>query len=481
MLRFLNPTAVLKARKPSQLELVVDRLAPKMSRAIQEAAFAAQGRIDLDVLAANIETGRVSRTIEQLNMQTFVAEDLSAAMDFLVEANEAGRNLGTKRLRKSDDSDKESKAVLDQLRDPSIANPRLRGQKELSAEQQAHVRALDAAIRNNPSAKDEQVVYRAINRNILTDGHKSGLVSGGKVKPGAVFTDEGFISTSTSRASVNNPGYVAPSDRAVLHIKVPAGAPRLEPSSFVAGNEKATELAAWEREILLPRGSKFRIDRVDGRDIYVTMIDTPTGLPQVSSTAPLGIDFKTANPKALLAAERQAATLLSSVNSETKQTVRDLIARAYRDKISPRDTARLIRDVVGLNDRQSTALFNYRAGLVEDGRAADQIERMTAKYGDRLLRQRADTIAQTEIHRASAEGQHELWREGVREGRINPNTARRIWIANSGACEWCSAMETINAEGVPIDGQFETPDGDMIDGPEESHVGCRCSTGLETE
>ena len=195
---------------------------------------------------------------------------------------------------------------------------------------------------------------------------------------------------------------------------------------------------------------------------------------------PVSLDFKTTNPKALAAAQRQAADLLTAVNVETKQTVRDLIARAYREQITSRDTARMIRDVVGLNDRQATALFNYRAGLVEDGRAADQVERMTARYGDRLLRQRADTIAQTEIHRASAEGQHELWREGVREGRIGAN-ARRIWIANTGACEWCEAIESINADGVPIDGQFETPDGDMIDGPEESHINCRCSSGLETE
>lgn len=46
-------------------------------------------------------------------------------------------------------------------------------------------------------------------------------------------------------------------------------------------------------------------------------------------------------------------------------------------------------------------------------------------------------------------------------------------------CEWCSDMADINADGVGIDEQFETPDGDMIDGPEDSHPACRCSTGLE--
>lgn len=208
----------------------------------------------------------------------------------------------------------------------------------------------------------------------------------------------------------------------------------------------------------------------------VTWSWEPKPQPRVSTA----IDLKTANPKAILAAERQAAELLTSVNLETKQTVRELIARSYREGINSRNTARMIRDVVGLNDRQATALFNYRAGLVEDGLSESRVEALTERYGNKLLRQRAETIAQTEIHRASAEGQHELWREAVREGRLGADT-KRIWIANAGACPWCETMELLNADGVPIDGQFVTPDGDSIDGPEDSHVGCRCSTGLEFE
>jgi hypothetical protein len=48
-------------------------------------------------------------------------------------------------------------------------------------------------------------------------------------------------------------------------------------------------------------------------------------------------------------------------------------------------------------------------------------------------------------------------------------------------CDYCLGIEEMNADGVEVDGQFETPDGDMIDGPEDSHVGCRCSTGLDME
>ena len=294
MLLFRAPRVVALKAGPSRLERIVDRLAPQMSRAFVDAAEGARSQIDLDVLAANVEAGRVGRIVRQLDMRTFVEDDLTPTMAFLADAYEDGRMLG-----------------------------------------------------------------------------------------------------SVSKA--------------------------------------------------------------------------------------LALDLETTNPKALRAAERQAAELLTSVDVETKQMIRDLIVRAYREQMTPRDIAWLVREVIGLNDRQATALFNYRSGLVEDGRAPDQVERMTERYGAKLLRQRADTIAQHEIHGASVRGQKDLWKEGIQEGRIDAGTAKRIWIANVGACPYCEAIESLNAEGVPVDGQYRTPDGDMIDGPEDSHVGCRCSEGLKTE
>lgn len=192
-----------------------------------------------------------------------------------------------------------------------------------------------------------------------------------------------------------------------------------------------------------------------------------------------GWTFNATNPMAILAAERQAAALVTAVNAETKLMVRDLIMRAYREQVTVQGTAMMIRDIIGLNERQATALFNFRSGLVRDGLSASVVESKTAKYGDKLFRQRALTIAQTEIHRASSAGQHDLWREAVRDGRINPATARRHWITNLDACPWCEQVAAMNGNGVVIDGQYQTPEGIMIDGPEDSHVSCRCSERLE--
>jgi hypothetical protein len=188
--------------------------------------------------------------------------------------------------------------------------------------------------------------------------------------------------------------------------------------------------------------------------------------------------FDVMNPKALAAAEHQAAELLTAVNEETRATVRGMIARAYREGLTAPQTARQIREVIGLNERQATALINYRFGLLEDGASPERVATLAERYGDRLLRQRADMIAQTEIHRASNEGQRELWREAVRNGRLNAARARVIWITNVGACSYCEGIADLNADGVSIDGEFLTGEGDAISGPEESHPNCGCNTGL---
>lgn len=410
----------LKLTRPSAVEAIVDQLAPAMGRAFVGAAVSAQRKIDVEVLAANIEAGRFLQIVEQLKMEQFVAEDLAPLTDFMVVANERGRKLAERFIL---EKAKKPKVTIEQITES--ANRLLRQHDRIKE----HPGRMPFPSISASSSYERQLeeLYAGIKDHI-------------KQFP---FTDE-------------------------WRFEVKAIEQRLV-RALQALNERNFDTALSN----LHSATAELVTSVPSNRYALFAEPKPLKTPR----ALFGFDFKTANPKALLAAERQAAELLTSVNAETKQTVRNLIARSYREGITSRDTARMIRDVVGLNDRQATALFNYRSGLVEEGIKPDRVIALTERYGNRLLRQRADTIAQTEIHRASAEGQHELWREAVREGHLGAD-ALRIWIANSGACSWCEAMELLNEDGVSIDGQFVTPDGDMIDGPEDSHVGCKCSTGL---
>ncbi len=250
----------------------------------------------------------------------------------------------------------------------------------------------------------------------------------------------------------------------------------LEDAQGALDLETLTQLIATGRTGEILRG----LDQVDLTDAQAIIVEALAAGAALGTKAIKGAyRFDVTNTAALEAADALAADLLTAASDETKAIVRRLITRAYREQITARDTARMVKDVVGLNDRQATALANFRAGLVEDGVGDDAIAKQVGAYGKRLLTQRSKMIARTEIHKASHRGQHTLWKEAVKAGRLNPARARRFWIPNDNACPWCEEIADINEDGVTIDGQFLTPDGDMIDGPEDSHPQCECGQGLD--
>ena len=149
--------------------------------------------------------------------------------------------------------EKES-ALLHYLRDSSWLNSGLRytdGKNHLEIQSKS-VKLLDEFIKNSPLTKSGLVLYRAIPRHVLED-----------LKEGDKFVDKGFISTSSNKQSVNDPGYVHPEDRVVLTLRIEPGIHALNVSEVIKQSSsaptKAKELSEWEDEFLLERGLTFEI------------------------------------------------------------------------------------------------------------------------------------------------------------------------------------------------------------------------------
>jgi len=260
---------------------------------------------------------------------------------------------------------------------------------------------------------------------------------------------------------------------------------RLEPEMRRAVREAATtmqgRLDLEAIALALESGSANRVERLVDMEQFLTtelraaartiveafQAGATLASDQMMRSYGFAIAFDVSDPRALASAEQRAATLVTAVTDDTRAAVRDIIADAFRNQYPSRIAARAIRQVVGLNERQATALANYRLGLLEQEVAPERILTLTDRYGARLLRQRADMIARTEISRASHEGQRELWREGIRNGQINPAEAREVWIANFDACDLCAQM---NGQISGIDDSFDF-DGEQIDGP-PGHPNC---------
>jgi len=196
-------------------------------------------------------------------------------------------------------------------------------------------------------------------------------------------------------------------------------------------------------------------------------------------TSQMGIDisFNLTNPRAVQWARTNSSRLIVEVSESIKESVRAVISDGFTSGIAPRDSARLIRDIVGLTDRQSMAVVNYRFDLLEAGRSADDVARLAERYGKQLLNGRGLTIARNETVNSSLGGQTELWRQAVDKGLLDPDKTQRQFIVTDDdrLCPICAPMDgqTVGLEEPFIDG-----DGQPVGMPPSVHVGCRCATGL---
>lgn len=181
--------------------------------------------------------------------------------------------------------------------------------------------------------------------------------------------------------------------------------------------------------------------------------------------------FDVTNPEAVAWVNQNAGLLIREITEETRLAVRAIIKRSFEDGIPPREAAKLVRSVVGLTERQAQAVANLRARLVAKGVNKSRVTARTSAYADKLLRNRALTIARTETMRASNEGQQQLWRQARQGGYLSPSV-KREWIATDDerTCPICGPLD-----GVVVG--LEEPFKLGLQAP-PAHPRCRCTIGL---
>lgn len=185
----------------------------------------------------------------------------------------------------------------------------------------------------------------------------------------------------------------------------------------------------------------------------------------------LALRFDVVNPRALDAAGR-GAQLVREVTDSTRRGIQAIITRAIREGIPPAEAARLIKPTIGLTDRQAMAVVNYRFSLLEAGASPAAVAKAAATYADRLLRQRAETIARTETIRAGREGRKATWDQARAEGFLTDDTKQR-WVVTDDD-RLCPACEPLDGVEVGLGESFPHGGGD---GP-PLHPNCRCTTTL---
>jgi hypothetical protein len=184
--------------------------------------------------------------------------------------------------------------------------------------------------------------------------------------------------------------------------------------------------------------------------------------------------FTGTNVAAQRVAAKTAARLITEIARETMAAIRSLVVASIRDGIPPYDAARAIRSMIGMNTQQARAAENYRRDLIDSGLPLDRVDALVDRYVERKIRDRAETIARTEILGSLNEGAREGWREAVKDGLLSEDAVKE-WIVtpDDRLCPYCEPMDGAQ---VPLTEQFKTPLGD-VDGP-PLHPRCRCAQSV---
>jgi hypothetical protein len=216
---------------------------------------------------------------------------------------------------------------------------------------------------------------------------------------------------------------------------------------------------------------------------------TAKGLP---APVRLRTSFTLTNPFAVVAADTGTAHMVREVTQKTRRAIQEAIARSIREHIPPRGAAVVIRDVIGLTEKQQALVFNARqrlinaapGSLVKLGKVKvripsspmtrDAVDRRIARFSRRLLNVRAEAIAVTQTHRAQVDGQLALWRAARNQGVID-SRARKRWIVTVTKKWPCDVCRPLHGVSVPLDEAFP---GGLFAPP--AHARCKCGLALTT-
>lgn len=123
-------------------------------------------------------------------------------------------------------------------------------------------------------------------------------------------------------------------------------------------------------------------------------------------------------------------------------------------------------DLIGLTPRDVNAVFNFLRRQQEAGVSLSEADQQAVEYTQRLLASRAQTIARTEMNRASTQGKLSMWLQAMEDGDLRMGSLKE-WVAQPGCCDEC---EDLDGEQVDVMDTFSNGDS----GP-PAHANCQCS------
>lgn len=161
-------------------------------------------------------------------------------------------------------------------------------------------------------------------------------------------------------------------------------------------------------------------------------------------------------------ADTAADSLVKTIAATDLALIGEKIAQGIAEGLNPKDIARRLEEVQGLDSNRAAAFEKFREGLNTSDMTDAQIAAAEEREFQRLLRERRETIANTEAARAVSEGD---FLEAKRVG-----AKYKIWQTTGDArvsdeCQACEAQGPISIDDSFTSGADTPP----------NHPNCRCS------
>lgn len=187
----------------------------------------------------------------------------------------------------------------------------------------------------------------------------------------------------------------------------------------------------------------------------------------------LRLDLTTLNPESELWARRNAARLVEG-NASLRRRIRTVIVAAQAQGRTPDQVARALREFIGLTQRQTEWVNNFRDRLIDEGVHSNAaIAARVGRYTEALRKQRSWTIARTELIQSTNAGQQAVWQQAISRGLIDPNAMHKKWMVTWDDRLDLAICEPMADVSVPIMDNF--PIG--VPYP-PAHPNCRCTIAL---
>jgi SPP1 gp7 family putative phage head morphogenesis protein len=150
--------------------------------------------------------------------------------------------------------------------------------------------------------------------------------------------------------------------------------------------------------------------------------------------------FQMPNPEAERWLLQYSASEITSITLKDKEMIQSILSEGQRLLRTNQETAKVLRNVIGLTEGQAKAVTNYERSLRESGIKDAQVEKLRERYYNKLLRYRAETIALTESHTATNQANVDYMREAQRRGALEGYHLRWLTTPDDRRCEQCMAM-----------------------------------------